>query len=198
MACRFFLLRHAAHDNVGGFLAGRTPGIRLGADGLAQAARLGERMRQEQFSAVYASPQQRTQQTAEAVAAASGLPLKTDGRLDEIDFGTWAGRSFDDLNTQSEWQRWNTVRSLARTPAGDTMFDVQARALSLIRELQTTADGSAVVLVTHADVIKAVVAYFLGLSLDAWPRFDIDPASITTLDLDHWSTRLLRLNEKGG
>jgi broad specificity phosphatase PhoE len=195
----FFLVRHAAHDNVGGFLAGRTPGIVLGKDGLAQAERLGQRMARESFDAIYASPRERTQQTAQAIARAKGIAeVTTDQRLDEIDFGAWSNRTFEDLNTQTEWMRWNTARAVAATPAGDTMFDVQARVVSLIRELHARSNGSAIVLVTHADVIKTAISYVLGLSLDAWPRFDIAPASITHFVLDDWGAKLTGLNEAGG
>ena len=193
-----FLVRHAAHDNVGAFLAGRAPGIRLGEAGRAQAARLGQRMRRETFSAVHASPRERTQETAAAIAEACGIAkVSTEPGLDEIDFGVWSGQTFDALNADPEWRRWNAVRSLGRTPAGETMFDVQARVVQVIRSLHAKGDGSAVVLVSHADVIKAAVAFYLGLPLDAWSRFDIEPASLTTLVIDDWNARITGLNERG-
>lgn len=196
---QFFLVRHAAHDNVGAFLAGRTPGIRLGEAGRAQAARLAQRMRQETVSAIYASPRERTQETAEAIADACGIAaISTEPRLDEIDFGAWSGKTFDALNADPEWRRWNAVRSLGCTPAGETMLDVQARILQLIRSLHARGDSPAIVLVSHADVIKAAVAFYLGLSLDAWSRFDIEPASLTTLVIDDWSAKITGLNERGG
>lgn len=195
----FFLVRHAAHDNVGGFLAGRLPGIRLGEAGRAQAARLGRRMREESVSAVHASPRERTVETAAAIADACGIAeVHTESALDEIDFGSWSGRTFDDLNGDPEWRRWNEVRSLAATPAGETALDVQARVVGLIRRLHAAGPGASRVLVSHADVIKAAVSFHLGLAFDAWPRFDIAPASITTLVVEDWSARVTGLNERGG
>jgi broad specificity phosphatase PhoE len=195
----FHFVRHAAHDNVGGFLAGRTEGIHLGPNGLAQAERLGSYMAGQQFSTITASPRERTQETAAAIARASGIEhINTDPRLDEVDFGAWSNRTFDDLNTDPEWRRWNTVRSLTATPAGETIFDVQARVLDCIRERHRGSNGAGQVLVTHADVIKVAVAYFLGLSLDSWPRFEISPASVTTLLLDDWEAKILSLNTPGG
>ena len=195
MTTTFFLVRHAAHDNVGGFLAGRKPGIRLGEAGLAQAERLAERMRRESFDALRASPRERTRETAAAISRASGVTPVVAEELDEIDFGEWSGLSFDVLNQDPRWRRWNTVRSLCRTPAGESMLDVQRRVLGLIDSLATEHPERAVVLVTHADIIKTAVSHVLGLPVDAWPRFDIGPASITKLVLGDWGAQLLGLNE---
>ena len=196
MTTTFFLVRHAAHDNVGGFLAGRTPGIGLGEAGRAQAARLGERLRRERFDAIHASPQRRAAETAAAISVASRVnPVETAPELDEIDFGRWAGKPFDVLNEDPAWRRWNAMRSLARTPAGETMLDVEARAMRAIERLNGQYPDGAVVLVSHADVIRAVVSHILGLPVDAWSRFDVDPGSITTMIIGDWGARLLALNE---
>jgi len=192
----FLLVRHAAQDDVGRVLAGRTPGIHLGATGRAQAAALGARLKPEPIDAIHTSPRERTRETAEAIAAAAGLPdpLVTEA-LDEIDFGPWSGRSFDNLNDDPDFRRWNAARSLARTPGGESMLDVQRRALAHMERVAAEAGERTVVLVSHADVIKAVVAHVLGLSTDAWWRFEISPASITRLVLADWGAKLVQLNE---
>lgn len=196
MTTTFFLVRHAAHDNVGGFLAGRTEGIRLGPEGRAQAQRLGRRMVQEQFDAICASPRERAQETAAAIAEASGeMDVVTDASLDEVDFGSWQNRSFEDLNADAGWQRWNAARSLAATPAGGTMLDVQHRIVTAMLRLAGEDRDGRIVLVSHADVIRMAVAYVLGLPIDAWPRFEISPASITTVVLGPWGGKVLTLNE---
>lgn len=196
MTTTFFLVRHAAHDNVGGFLAGRLPGVTLGDAGLAQAARLGERMRRERFAAIYASPRERTQQTAAAIASLGAAgPVETAAELDEIDFGEWSGKTFEVLNTDPLWRQWNTVRSLVRTPGGETVLDVQRRALSLMERLAGTLAEGAAVLVTHADVIKSALSYHLGLPVDSWARFEIAPASISTLVVGDWGAKVLGINE---
>jgi broad specificity phosphatase PhoE len=192
----FFLVRHAAHDNVGGFLAGRAPSIHLGPDGLAQAQRLATRMTRERFEAIYASPRERTQETAAAIAAASSdMPISIAEELDEVDFGAWSGSTFDQLNKLDEWQRWNNQRSMAETPSGETMIDVQRRSVGLVRQLaRQNADGR-FVLVSHADIIKSIVSHILGLPIDAWPRLEISPASITTIVVGQWGSKVLTLNE---
>lgn len=197
MTTTFFVLRHAAHDNVGGFLAGRMPGVWLGPDGRAQAERLATRMQRETLAAVHASPRERTQETAALVAAAQGIRrVVAEPELDEVDFGdTWEGKDFATLNQDAAWRRWNSTRSLARTPAGERMIDVQARALNLVERLCARHPGAAVALVTHSEVIKAIVSHVLGLPIDAWARFEIGPASITTMVIGDWGAKLLTLNE---
>jgi broad specificity phosphatase PhoE len=196
MTVTFFLIRHAAHDNVGSFLAGCLPGISLGEAGRAQVKRLGSRMRREDISEIYTSPRERTRQTAEGIASACGLALpQTSDALDEVNFGDWSGKTFERLNDDPRWRRWNTTRSLARTPAGETMLDVQARVFGLVETLANGGNEKRIALVSHADVIKAAVSHFLGLPIDAWPRFDIAPASVTTVVFGDWGAKVLTLNE---
>lgn len=196
MTATFFLVRHAAHDDVGRFLAGRADGVVLSEPGLAQARRLATRMGHEEFAAIYASPRERAQQTASAIAAANGRgPVRTADALDEVDFGYWTGKTFDDLNSDPLWQRWNSLRSLARTPGGETMLDVQQRAFAFVEALAADPGDRRLVLVSHADVIKAVVSHVLGLPADAWRRFDVAPASVTTVVVGDWGAKLLTLNE---
>jgi broad specificity phosphatase PhoE len=195
MTVTFFLVRHAAHDNVGGFLAGRMEGVVLGEAGRAQAIRLGQRMEREDIEAIYTSPRERTQETAAAIATACGLaPPQIVDALDEVNFGAWAGKTFDTLNDDPQWRRWNSVRSLSRTPGGESMLDVQHRVLGLIETL-SNGDGKRLALVSHGDVLKAAVGHILGLPIDAWPRFDIAPASITTVTVSEWGAKIITLNE---
>jgi broad specificity phosphatase PhoE len=196
MTTTFFLVRHAAHDNVGGFLAGRTPGVRLGHAGRAQAGRLADRMRRERFAAIHASPRERSQETAAAIAIACGIdPVAENDQLDEIDFGGWSGKTFAELEDYADWRLWNSDRLSAATPAGETMTDVEARVVSCMTKLMARHPEQGVVLVSHADVVKAAVCHILVLPADAGRRFDISPASITTVVAGDWGARLLTLNE---
>ena len=196
MTTTFFFVRHAAHDNVGAFLAGRAAGVRLGLAGRAQAGRLAERMRRERFDAIHASPRERSQETAEAIAGACDIdPVTENDELDEIDFGGWSGKTFVELEDYADWRLWNADRQRAATPSGETMADVEGRVVSCMRKLVARHPEQGVVLVSHADVIKAAVCHVLGLEADAGARFDISPASITTVVAGDWGARLLTLNE---
>lgn len=196
MTVTFFLVRHAAHDDVGSFLAGRSEGISLGAAGRAQASRLGVRVQREKISAIHTSPRERARETAQAIASACSLPSPSvNEALDEVDFGSWSGQAFDVLNEDPHWRRWNAFRSLTRTPAGETMLDVQRRVLGLIEALSGDSSGGRLVLVSHADVIKAAVGHVLGMPIDNWPRFEISPASLTSIVVGEWGAKVLTMNE---
>ncbi|AIC27997.1 phosphoglycerate mutase protein [Rhizobium etli bv. mimosae str. IE4771] len=196
MTSTFFLVRHAAHDSVGNFLAGRTAGIALGEAGRAQVQRLGQRLSHGDIDEIYTSPRERTRETAEGIASACGLALpQIDAALDEVDFGNWSGKTFEVLNDDPQWRRWNTTRSLTRTPGGETMLDVQTRIFGLIETLVSDGNDRRIALVSHADVIKAAVSHVLGLPIDAWPRFDIAPASVTTVVIGDWGAKVMTLNE---
>jgi len=196
MTVTVYFVRHAAHDNVGGFLAGRMEGIGLGPAGRAQAQRLAERMSREEIDLIYTSPRERTRETAAAIANVSGVgETNIVEALDEVDFGSWSGQTFDSLNADPAWRRWNTTRSLSRTPGGETMLDVQLRVLSLVEATVEKDEDRRVTMVSHADVIKAAVSHFLGLPIDAWPRFEIAPASITSIVAGKWGAKVITLNE---
>jgi probable phosphoglycerate mutase len=196
MTTTFFLVRHAAHDNVGGYLAGRMEGVRLGAAGQAQALTLAGRMAREPLAAICSSPRERTLETAKPISIACGVEkIAICHELDEIDFGAWSGKTFEELNGDAAWRMWNDQRQSARTPSGETMQAVQQRVVALMDMLRQTTQNKCVALISHADVIKAAVCRVLGLQLGDCFRFDIEPASITTIVYGDWGSKLIRLNE---
>lgn len=191
------LVRHGAHDLVGRRLCGRTPGIDIGAEGRAQAQAVAEalarRLAGRGAARVVTSPLSRARQTAEPISRACGAPLEEEAAVTEIDFGEWTGRDFADLDPLPDWRRWNAHRDQARPPGGESMSQVQARLAAWLEEM--AKDDRVVVAVSHADVIKAAVCLALGLSMRSHDRFQIDPASITTLSAEPGRLTLLRLNE---
>ncbi|MER9326878.1 histidine phosphatase family protein [Mesorhizobium sp. M0152] len=196
MTTIFFLIRHAAHDNVGSYLAGRMGGVRLGEAGKEQASRLGGRMARESIAAILCSPRERTQETAVPIATACNVgEIGIRAELDEIDFGTWSGKTFEELSGDAAWRAWNDRRQEASTPSGETMLDVQQRIASLMDRVRERHQNQCVALVSHADVIKAAVCKVLGLPVGDCFRFDIDPASVTTIVSGDWGSKLIRLNE---
>lgn len=188
------MVRHASHDLLGARLAGRMPGVRLSETGRAEAGRVADRLGREPIAAVLSSPMERAIETAQPIAERLGLTAQVECALEEIAFGDWTGMTFEALHREPAWRAWNEARAVSRPPGGETMLEVQARAIGLIESRRREADG-AIVLVSHGDVIKVAVAYYLGLAVDSWHRFDIDPASITTLVVGDWGARIVRLNE---
>ena len=193
-ATRFHLVRHATTDAVGRLLAGRAPGHGLNAQGVAEAAELAHRFCGRPPAGVLSSPRLRAQQTASAIAGQAGVPVLTEAGLDEIDFGDWTGQSFAALQPKPDWHAWNSLRSLAASPGGETMLQAQSRAIQVLQRLHAQSPGGSFVLVSHADVIKAVLAYVLGSPIDLMQRIEISPASCTTMTLCNAEMRVLVVN----
>jgi probable phosphoglycerate mutase len=196
LAATLILVRHAAHIHLNVTLSGRMPGVPLSEAGRAQAERLAARLAKRGLSAVRSSPLDRARETAAAIAEAAALTVDTTEGLQEIDFGEWTGRRFDALAGDPEWDGWNARRATTRPPGGESMAEAQARIVTHLHATAREHDGETVVLVSHADMIRAVVAHVLGLELDNLLRFDIDPASATTLTWGDGWARLIALNER--
>ena len=188
------LVRHAAHGLLGRVLTGRMPDVPLSDEGRGQATLLAERFRTMGIAAVLSSPVQRARETAGPIAAALGLDVIDEPGLDEIDFGIWAGRAFEALDGQADWAAWNRSRSLVAPPGGETMLAAQARAVAAFSRAGTAFAGGAVVMVSHQDVLKAVLANILGISLDRLDRFRLDPASRSVVTVDADGARVDALN----
>ncbi len=191
-AVTLHLVRHAEHGLLGHVLAGRMPDVPLSPAGQRQAAALAARFAGSGARAVLASPVQRAGETAAPIAAALGLRTITEPGLDEVDFGAWAGRRFEALADAPGWTAWNAARGIAPTPGGEAMLAVQARAVAALAAQR--AEGGSVVAVSHSDVIKAVLAYALGMPLDLLHRLGIAPASRSVLVLGEDFARVEAVN----
>ena len=129
------LLRHGQHDLGGGVLAGRMPGVGLTERGRAEIAAVAERLAGENIAALYASPLQRTRESAEIVSERLGLPIVFRDDLIELDFGEWTGTTFDAIRADPRWRSWSQHRSLAKIPGGETMRAVQLRVVEAMLEI---------------------------------------------------------------
>jgi len=185
------LVRHGSHDEVGRLLSGRS-GIVLNATGYTEVARLSAYLVDFGVSAVFSSPRPRAVETAWGIAAALDLEVDIEPGLDEIDFGAWTGRAFADLESDPEWQHWNQARGSARVPGGETMAEVTSRAVEAVERIAGL--GGTIACVSHCDVIRALVAHYLGLDLDRLLSFDVDPASISIIALGNGAPRVVAVN----
>jgi probable phosphoglycerate mutase len=193
----FLLIRHGAHALGGETIAGRLPGVRLSPLGRDQAAAMAERVAQVPVSALYSSPVERTRETAEILAARIGLPVRLSEALAEIDFGAWTGSSVEDLRGSEAWSRWNRFRSGAEAPGGERMLAAQARMVSEMLSLREKHPEQIVALVSHGDVIKGAVAYWLGVPLDLFQRIEISLASVSVVRLGDYGPWVLGVNGTG-
>jgi probable phosphoglycerate mutase len=191
----FFLVRHAAHERVGTILCGRMPDVHLGSAGRCQAEQLSQRFADENVACICTSPLERALETAQPIASCIGQALQICDAIGEIEFGRWTGMSFEALSQDPRWSSWNNSRSTSRPPEGETMLEAQGRIVGAMERLRSNYSGRSVILVSHSDVIKAALLYHLGMPLDSYGRIEVEPASICTLVVGDWGSKLLRLNE---
>jgi broad specificity phosphatase PhoE len=190
------LIRHAAHVELGRTLTGRRRDIALSPEGLEQAEIVADLLGVEPVAAVYSSPRERAYYTARSIAEQHELKVEIADGLDEVDFGDWTGMSFDRLEGDPLWDQWNTARSIARPPNGESMEDACRRAVAQLEQIAGWHADQIVVAVSHCDIIRGLIAYYLGLPLDNLLRFDIDPASVSRLVVGSWGARVMTVNER--
>jgi broad specificity phosphatase PhoE len=178
---RFLLVRHGEHDLLGRAIAGRAPGIALNASGRAQAGELAERLNGAPIDAIYSSPQQRALETAAPLAARRRLSVAVDQAFDEIDFGEWTGLTFERLRRDEAWRLWVERKSIACPPGGEPFSQARVRAMTGVERLEKLHPEHSVLLVSHGDIVKALLATYLGMSLDHLQRFEIAPASLSVV-----------------
>jgi len=179
----FYLIRHGATDAIGQSFTGRLPGVSLNTEGRQQAQALAASFPKVPLAGLYASPSDRAQETAAALSAAVQRTVQCDPHFDEIHIGDWSGRTFEELNEFAGFRDFNSHRSLSRPPGGEMMLEVQSRVVSRLLQLAATHPEGHVAVVTHADVIKAALAYCLGIPLDLTHRLEIGLCSMSIVRL---------------
>ena len=190
----FLLVRHAAHDCLGRGFAGRQPDVHLNAKGQQQARELVGRLAPFALDAIYCSPQPRTHETAAPLAQARGMAIRTEAAFDEVDLGDWEGRTFDEVSDQEAWQHWCARRGSAQPPGGERFVEVAQRGAQGLQRLARAHPDQHVLVVSHGDPLKAMIAMHLGLSLDNLEQFEIAPASISILAVGEGWSKLHLLN----
>lgn len=191
------LIRHAVNDFVKtGKLAGWTPGVHLNDEGQAQAEALGKRLASAPINHLYSSPLERTMETAEAIRQHHPhLTIKQHDGIGEVRYGDWEGQAISDLARRKMWQVVQEYPSRAYFPNGETMRGVQERAVNAIEALVAAHPRDMVAVVSHADLIKMVLAHYLGMHLDVFQRIVISPASISTLMLGYGRPYVVTIND---
>ena len=184
------LVRHATCAQMGRVLLGRSVDCPLDERGEGQARVVATRLLAFPDLVVESSPRRRARHTAGIIAAQTDTVVRIAPQMDEVDFGSWSGQSFEVLASDPQWQRWNKYRGVSRTPAGDCIRDVQARVLAHFRKLEQTSGDRTIAIVTHAEVIRSVVLLALQAPIDEYRRFEIGPAALTWLTVDDAQLKL--------
>jgi probable phosphoglycerate mutase len=176
------LIRHGENEYVSTHkLAGRTPGVRLNEKGCHQAQTLVGYLAGQPFDAIYSSPLDRCLETAEPLASQRGLPVQVEPALVEVDYGNWQGADLRELSKLSEWNQVQHYPSIFRFPGGETLREVQSRAVAAVERLREVHPDQVVAVFSHGDIIRTVLAHYLGVPLDLFQRLAVATASVSVL-----------------
>ncbi|HNP85797.1 MAG TPA: MSMEG_4193 family putative phosphomutase [Kouleothrix sp.] len=191
------LIRHGTNDWVHGRLAGWTPGVHLNAEGQRQAAALAERLAFLPIDAIYASPLDRTVETAQAIAGPREMPLRLVESLGEVKYGEWQGAELKELYKHELWPGVQFYPSGTRFPGGETLGEAQMRMVATLDSLRAQHPKGIIAVVSHADIIKLAIAYYVGLHMDLFQRLEIMPCALTAIRFTKMGPRLLAYNDVG-
>ena len=194
---KIVLIRHAhSTANAAGVLSGQMPNVHLSKSGQEQAERLAERLGKLTISQVQVSPMDRCTETLAPWLAKYGknVTLLTEPNLIEVDYGKWSGKKLSTLSRAKLWRKVQGQPSAVTFPEGESLAQMQVRAMKTVHDF-FASDLELTVMVSHGDVIKAIVASSMGMHLDDFQRIVIDPASITILESNGGAIRLTRLND---
>jgi probable phosphomutase (TIGR03848 family) len=197
------LIRHGLTEaNTGGVLAGWTPGVHLAERGREQVEQLAARLLPVPLTAIVTSPLDRCIETAAAIAASrNGLKPAIDERIGECRYGDWTGQELKKLAKEPLWQVVQSHPSAARFPGegGESLAETQSRAVAAVRDWNARlGDDATYAVVSHADVIKSVLADALGMHLDQFQRINVDPASVSVVRYTSLRPFVVRINDTGG
>jgi len=192
-------VRHGQTPTTGKTLPGRAPGLHLSADGIAQAKVAAERIGAiKKVAAIYASPLERTRETAAPIAKALNLKVKANSGLLECDFGTWTGKQLDKLRKLPEWETVQRSPSTFRFPKGESFTEMQNRIVNAVDTICKNHPGQTVVCVSHADPIKAALAHATGTHIDLFQRLVVSPCSVSAVAYTASGPIVLTVNSTGG
>ena len=191
-------VRHGRTPSTGATLPGRAPGLHLADEGIAQAEHAARRIAElKSVAAVYSSPMERTRETAAPIARLRKLRVRGHAGLNECDFGSWTGQKLASLRKRREWHTVQRYPAAFRFPNGESFAEMQARALDAVHDLVGRHPGETIVAVSHADVIKAIVAAATGTPLDLFQRIVVSPCSVTAVLYTEGGPVVLTVNSTG-
>ena len=210
------LVRHGTTETTGTKLPGGAPGLHLAEAGVRQAEDVAARIarsttaesaptrqngrrakKTHRVSAVYSSPLERTRETAAPIAAAVGCDVQIDDALIELDVGDWTGLDLEEAYKRPEWATIQRYPSGFTFPNGESFVEMQGRMIGVLGRLRARHPGETVVAVSHADPIRAAVAYAMGTHLDLFQRIVVSPCSLTAIALGDGGPTILTVNATG-
>jgi probable phosphomutase (TIGR03848 family) len=194
----FYLVRHGVTSHTGRTLSGRTPDVRMTEAGRTEAEGAAISLANVRLKSIYSSPVDRCIETARIIAKGHGLSVRTRKDLSEVEYGAWTNRSLKSLARTKLWssvQRWP---SGTRFPDGESFVEIQTRGVAVLEDLRIRHPKDHVCIVSHGDVIRLVMAHYMGIHLDLFQRIHIGPGSISVLGISDSGPDVLTLNAPPG
>lgn len=196
---RLILVRHGHVDGIDPPMFRGRYELELSEEGRAQLPELSTALEWWlPIAMVATSPRQRAHETASAITKGWGAQPCVETGLDDIDYGNWTGRAHADIarDEPKAWAEWQTVPSRFRFTGGESLLDVQARAVKTTERLLTqSTDGQTLVMVSHDSTIRVLLSYFAGQALEGYRRWRVDPAGLTVVEFKHGAPSIVHVNE---
>lgn len=190
-------IRHGTTPRTGKKLVGWTPGVHLSADGQAEAEGLVERLAPVKLDAIYSSPLERCMETAAPVAKARKLRVRRIASLGEVHYGDWQGRTLTSLAKTKQWQMVQLAPSAFRFPGGETLSETQQRGVRAMERILDDQPKGTIAVFSHGDMIRLLLAHYLGVHIDLFQRIAIDTAAVSVIQTGGFRPHVLRLNDRG-
>jgi probable phosphomutase (TIGR03848 family) len=190
----FYFVRHGVTAHTGHKLSGWMPGIHLTDEGRVQAEAAAGMLESVPFKAIYSSPIDRTMETAAPIARLHGLQIEEAPNLGEVEYGKWSNRTFKTLVRTKLWERLQRYPSGVRFPEGETLREVQTRAVEEVENIAALRRKQIVCCVSHADVIRLLAAHYLGVHIDLFQRLTVAPGSVSVIALNEGRPLVVSLN----
>jgi probable phosphomutase (TIGR03848 family) len=193
------LVRHGENDwSKKNKLAGHLPGVHLNQTGHRQAQAVAQRLAALPVKAIYSSPVTRCMETAAYIADTHRQTVLQLEAVAEVRYGQWEGKKIKKLARLPLWRAVQFFPSRMRFPEGEALREVQFRSVQALETISRKHEKDLVVVVSHADIIRLVLAHYLGIHIDLFQRLVISPAAASVIDLgSDGFVRVLRLNDDG-
>jgi phosphoserine phosphatase len=178
------LMRHGeTRWNREGRVMGRNP-VELSETGRAQVEAAAVLACSLKPDLIVTSPLVRARQTAEIIAAGIGvIEITEDPAIAEVSYGRWEGMTYHELINDSYYAVYRESPVDYPTPGGETIPDVQARGVDAVRRAVQANPGGRILFVSHGDIIRTVLCYFLGLELKFFHRVRIDNSALSGVQI---------------
>ncbi len=161
----------------------------------ARATKGAKAAAEPRVTAVYASPLERTRETAAPIARALGHEVVLDDGLLELDMGEWTGLELKVARKRKEWSTIQRYPSGFTFPGGESFLAMQTRITATLDRLRSAHPGQTIVAVSHADPIRAAVAHAMGTHLDLFQRLVVSPCSLTVIAYGEEGPTVLTVND---